>query len=79
MAPVVNRLKQDYLGQINFVFFDVDDPVVHPLMDEFQMVVRPHFYLLDAEGNILDQWVGVTAPSYFRRAFDQLLAETAGG
>ncbi len=35
--------------------------------------LQPHFYLLDAEGNILQQWLGMTSGSAFEVAFKNLI------
>jgi len=75
MKPVVHRLEQRYDGKIEFVYLDTDDPAVAPFMDEMDMIARPHFYLLDAEGNIVDQWLGPIKEEVFVQAFDAALAE----
>lgn len=74
MKPVVHRLEQRYDGQIEFVYLDTDDRAVAPFMEEMEMIARPHFYLLDAEGNIVDQWLGPIKEEVFAHAFDAALA-----
>jgi thioredoxin-like negative regulator of GroEL len=76
MMPIVHGLEQRYDGQIEFVYLDTDDPAVAPFMEEMEMIARPHFYLLDAQGNIVDQWLGPIKEEQFVRVFDELL-ETA--
>ncbi len=74
MAPIVHRLEQRYAGQIEFVYLDVDDERVWPLMEEFNTLGLPHFFLLDAEGNIVDQWLGPIPEEKFVRVFEAFLA-----
>ncbi len=74
MAPVVYRLEQRYAGQIDFVYLDVDVPAVRPAAGDFEIVVLPHFFLLDADGNIIDQWAGLVAEAQFTTVFDAMLA-----
>ena len=73
MAPVVYGLEERYAGQIDFVYLDVDDPDVRSVAGDLEVVVLPHFFLLDAEGNVVDQWAGMVAESQFTSVFDALL------
>jgi thioredoxin-related protein len=73
MEPIVHGLEADYYQKINFVFLDVDDPA----NDEFKKALgyryQPHFFLLDGEGEIIQQWIGIVAEEDFREAFDSAL------
>ncbi len=73
MVPVVYELEQQYGEQIEFVYLDVDDPAVRTVAGDFEIVVLPHFFLLDSEGNIVDQWAGLVAKKQFTTVFDTLL------
>jgi|TARA_B100001964_G_scaffold123820_1_gene137230 hypothetical protein len=74
MAPVVHGLERDYAGKIGFVYLDIDDPTVAPLKQELGYRVQPHLLLLDYEGNVVKQWVGLPSENNLTAAFDPLLA-----
>jgi thioredoxin-related protein len=69
---VVHGLEVEYYDRINFVYLDIDDSRT----DEFKRVlgyrVQPHIFLLDGDGNIIQQWLGLVSESDFRAAFDGL-------
>lgn len=58
MAPVVHGLEQRWSGQVTFVYLDIDDPHTNEFKREFGYVVQPHIFLLDGEGDVLEQWIG---------------------
>ena len=74
MAPVVHGLARDYAGKIGFVYLDVDDPAVTPLKKELRFRAQPHLLLLDPDGKVVKQWVGLVAKKNLTAAFDALLA-----
>ncbi|MDH5507319.1 MAG: hypothetical protein OEZ02_08870 [Anaerolineae bacterium] len=68
MAPVVHGLEDKYGDQLDFVFFDIDDPNT----DSFQTAVnydsrwRPYIMILDGNGEVMTTadgvkmiWIGV--------------------
>ncbi len=63
MAPVVHGLEAKYSRQINFVYLDIDDPRTDPFKRQLGYRLQPHFILLDGEGAIVQQWIGVTPES----------------
>lgn len=73
MAPIVHGLEVEYYNQINFVYLNIEDP----LNDQFKVQLgyryQPHFFLIDGEGNILEQWLGPVTEEDFRGTFDQYL------
>jgi hypothetical protein len=69
MAPVVHGLEAEWSDEINFVYLDIDDSRSDPFKRELGYQYQPHFFLLDAEGNILNQWLGVVEKETFREAF----------
>ncbi len=75
MAPIVHRLEQRYAGKIRFVYLDTDDPAVRSVMREMNVLGHPYFVLLDAQGEIVDEWYGVVTEKQLTRAFDAMLAE----
>ena len=59
MAPVVHGLEAKYWEQVNFVYLDIDDAGTSSFKQQLESRLQPHFYLLDGEGSILQQWIGV--------------------
>jgi thioredoxin-related protein len=58
MAPIVHGLEDKYKSQMNFVYLDVDDENTQVFQETLQFYYQPHVFLLDAEGNIIQQWIG---------------------
>jgi len=75
MAPVVHGLEVEYYDQIDFVYLDVDDPMNDEFKRELGYRVQPHYFLLDGNGNILEQWLGSVSVSEFRSTFDAILTQ----
>jgi hypothetical protein len=75
MAPIVHGLEVDYFGRINFVYLDVDDPQNDEFLRALGFRYQPHFILVDGDGNILQQWLGVVPAEDFRAGFDSFLAQ----
>lgn len=74
---MVHGLEAAYWGQVDFVYLDRENPNNAEAVDRFGVRYQPYFFLLDAEGNITDQWIGGVTESELRTAIDGLLA--AGG
>lgn len=66
----MHGLEAEYSGKVKFVYLDVDDA----RNDDFKRVLnfryQPHLFLLDADGNILQQWVGAITADDLRPALD---------
>jgi thiol-disulfide isomerase/thioredoxin len=73
MAPVMQGLEERYRDRIGFVYLNVDDRRTRPLQAElgYNLITRPHFYLIDGEGNVLAEWVGYVSEAEFEAAFNQ--------
>jgi thiol-disulfide isomerase/thioredoxin len=70
MAPIVHGLETEYFGEINFVYLDIDDPENAKFLDQLGFRYQPHFFLIDGEGKILQQWLGPVTGEDFRMAFE---------
>jgi len=70
MAPIVHGLEVEYFGSVNFVYLDIDDPANDNFKKELGYKYQPHFFLVDGEGNIIQQWLGPVSADDFRAAFD---------
>jgi hypothetical protein len=61
MAPVVHGLEAKYSDRIDFVYLDIDDPRTMPFKSQLGYLVQPHIFVLDGQGEILQQWLGMVS------------------
>jgi hypothetical protein len=61
MAPVVHGLEARYSDRIDFVYLDIDDPRTAPFKSQLGYLVQPHIFMLDGQGEILQQWLGMVS------------------
>jgi len=54
------------------LYLDIDDGLNDEFKQELGYRLQPHFFLLDAEGNINQQWLGITPGAEFEVAFENL-------
>ncbi len=61
MAPIVHGLEAKYATQVRFTYLDIDDPATEAFRSQLGFSgFRPHIFLLDANGEILQEWIGFT-------------------
>jgi hypothetical protein len=70
----VHGLEAKYSGQVEFVYLDIDDSRNDEFKRQFGYQYQPHLFLLDGQGNILNQWVGLVDEA----TLDSALAAAAG-
>jgi len=73
MKPVVHGLEAKYAGQIDFIYLDIDDPANDVAMQRLGFRVQPQFFLLDADGDVVQEWLGPVDADDFEVAFVQVL------
>ncbi|MGH2522647.1 MAG: hypothetical protein ACRDH2_09110 [Anaerolineales bacterium] len=73
MKPIVHGLEAQYGDRIQFTYLDMDDPRTDGLKKQLGFVWRPHFLLLDGEGEIVQQWVGAVREEDLVSAFEEAL------
>jgi len=73
MAPMVHGLEAQYVGKIKFTYLDADDPLTGDFQRTLGFYYQPEVYLLDAEGEVLQKWVGFTSQEEFEAVFAQYL------
>ena len=73
MAPVVHGLEAEYYKKVKFSFLDIDDPANEAFKSTLGFRGQPQFFLLDENGEILQQWFGSVSADDFRAAFDAAL------
>jgi hypothetical protein len=71
MAPMVHGLEAMYFGKIKFTYLDADDPRTFDFQQALGFYYQPEVYLLDAEGNVLQKWIGFTTQEDFEEVFAQ--------
>jgi hypothetical protein len=64
----VHGLEAEYGSQVNFIYLDIDDRDTEPFKQELGYRYQPHLFLVDADGNILQQWVGRVSGDELERA-----------
>ena len=74
MQPIVHELEQTYGEDIELVLFNIDDPDTRAAQQMYGFRVQPHFILVDANGDVINQWLGYQSPNVFEEAFLELLA-----
>jgi hypothetical protein len=73
MAPMVHGLEAKYFGKIRFSYLDADDSSTSDFQQALGFYYQPELYLLDANGNVLQKWVGFTTEEELEAAFAQYL------
>lgn len=73
MAPMVHGLEAKYFGKIKFTYLDAEDPNTSDFQRTLGFYYQPEIYLLDANGNLLQKWVGYTSEEEFETVFAQYL------
>lgn len=74
---MVHELEDEYWGQIEFIFLDIDDPRNEGFIEELNYRARPQFALIDRNGEVVREWFGPPPADDMRAAFDELLASDA--
>ncbi len=75
MAPKVHSLEALYGSRMNFVYLDIDDPanVGSQKALGYRYQYQPQFFLLDANGKTLGQWIGLVNADELRSAIETAL------
>lgn len=66
----MHGLERDWRHQIHFAYLDIDDPQTMPFKQALGYQYQPHLFLLDADGNIIQQWVGYVTADQLTSAFE---------
>jgi thioredoxin-like negative regulator of GroEL len=75
MAPIVHGLEAKYAGKLLFAYLDIDDPATNDFKAALGYRVQPHFFLVDGEGEVLQQWLGSVPEQELDQAFQAALGE----
>ena len=73
MKPVVDRLKKEYEGKVEFKLYDVEkDKEGSALMQQFNAQYVPTFVFINSDGSKADLKVGELEEDQLRAALDSL-------
>jgi hypothetical protein len=64
-------VEDKYEGYVNFVFLDIDDSRNDEFKNALGFRYQPHLFLLDADGNVVQQWVGFVEGEVLEQAIVQ--------
>lgn len=73
MEKVYQALKPEFEGKIALVNIDVNDPLEKGLLEQYQINYIPTTFLLDGNGKIISQYVGVLSIEEMREKLNALL------
>jgi hypothetical protein len=74
MAPIVHGLEDQYGDRMAFSYLDVDDPATAEFRGALGFRYQPELYLLDAQGNVLQKWIGPVQEQELAAAFEAVTA-----
>ena len=57
----MHGLERQWGEQVNFVYLDIDDPQTEPFKRALGYQYQPHLFLLDGQGTILREWIGLVS------------------
>ena len=72
MRPIVHGLEDKYAAKIDFVYLDIDDPTSGAAKRKLGYRVQPDLYLLDANGNIVQRWIGFVEAKTLEAALSKI-------
>lgn len=78
MKPMVHGLEQEYWGQVEFVYLNIDDPATEAVKDQYAFRYQPYFVFITPDGSVVWQWQGFAREDDFRQVLDEYLASTGG-
>ena len=70
---MVHGLEAEYFGRVKFSYLDADDPNTDSFQRTLGFAYQPELYLLDADGKVLQKFIGFTSEEQLRSTFDQYL------
>jgi hypothetical protein len=71
----VHGLESEYSDELNFIYLDVDDPANDEFKSALGYIYQPHLFLLDENGEILQEWVGPVNHDQLVEAFEIAISQ----
>lgn len=69
---MVHGLQARYEDKIQFTYLNIDDPNTSSFKRALGYRAQPHFFLLDANGTIVNEWLGYVQENDLVTAFEAL-------
>jgi glutathione peroxidase-family protein len=57
----VHGVEDKWEGFVKFTFLNIDDPNTEPFKQQLGFRYQPQIFLLDADGNVIQQWAGAVS------------------
>lgn len=73
MEPIVNGLEQEFIGQIEIIRLDANEPANAELMQTMDLRGHPSFAVTDAQGYITARFFGPQTAETLREAIQFVL------
>lgn len=73
MQPIVNGLEDEYGSEIDFVKINIDDPSSAAAKQLYGFRSQPFFVMVNADGQVVDEWRGYTDATLFEQTFTTVL------
>jgi hypothetical protein len=73
MIPIVHGLQAKYEDRIGFVYLDIDDAANAEFKRALGYRVQPHLFLLDAQGQAVNSWLGRPSATELEAAMQSVL------
>lgn len=70
----MHGLEAEWGDQVNFIYLDIDDPATQPFKSALGYQYQPHMFLVDGDGQVVQQWVGLVD----RETLEQALEDITG-
>ena len=70
----MHGLEQQYGSQVNFVYLDIDDPATESFRRQLGFHVQPQLFLLDKDGAVIQQWLGLVSREELEAALQQAVS-----
>ena len=67
----MHGLEAEWGGEGDFVYLDIDDPATEPFKRQLGYRVQPHMFLIDGDGEVLQQWLGFVDAATLEAALEQ--------
>lgn len=68
----MHGLERQWGEQVNFVYLDIDDPQTEPFKRALGYQYQPHLFLLDGQGTILREWIGLVSEEDLEAALKEV-------
>lgn len=71
----MDGLAQQFGTQIDFIKLDIDKTETLPLRQQFNLVQRSQYALVDAQGNVIQRWFGFLDEAVVQQYLGDYLAQ----